>query len=270
MTDLLSIAESVARSAAGLAFERRTEGVEITMTKSTVTDVVTAADADVEQLVLRRIRQLRPDDGILGEEGTSVDGTTGITWVVDPIDGTVNYLYGLDGYAVSIAAVEGPTRVEELRAESWTGLAAAIVAPASGAVYTAAAGKGASLNGQSIRASAADSMASALVATGFGYDPGRRSRQGAAVAQLLPKVRDIRRLGAAALDLAMCGAGRLDAYFEKGIRPWDVAAGLLIAAEAGCVTHIEDAGGELFAAVAAPGIAEELFASLEHIGAAKA
>ena len=271
MTELLTVAESVARQAAELAHRRRTEGVEVAATKSTVADVVTAADREVEQLVLGMLQDLRPQDGILGEEGTSIDGSSGITWVVDPIDGTVNYLYGVGEYAVSIAAVEGPTRITDLRADAWSALAAALVAPVSGSVFTASAGGGARLGGETVRASEATDLSNSLIATGFGYDPGRRSRQGAAVAALLPQVRDIRRLGAAAVDLALCAAGRLDGYFEKGIRPWDVAAGLLIAQEAGCRVSIETAaGGELFAAVAAPGIADELFRMLGDLKAADA
>ena len=270
MTELLKIAEMTARTAAELAHRRRAEGVEVAATKSSLTDVVTAADREVEQLVLGLLHDARPDDGILGEEGSSVDGTSGVTWVVDPIDGTVNYLYGVGEYAVSIAAVEGEERIAELRATEWRALAAAVASPLSGSVFTAAAGLGARLQGAPIRAVESSSLAKALVATGFGYDAGRRSRQGAAVMALLPEIRDIRRMGAAALDIASCAAGRLDAYYEKGVQPWDIAAAMLIAQEAGCATHLSEVDGDLFAAVAAPGIAGQFFEVLERIDAAAA
>lgn len=270
MTELLSIAEQTARKAADLAFQRRSEGVEVAATKSSITDIVTAADQEVERLVLDLLQELRPNDGILGEEGASVEGTSGITWVVDPIDGTVNYLYGVGPYAVSIAAVEGETELDRLKAPEWTALAAAVVGPTTGEAFTAAAGQGASVNGAALRASEADSLGSSLVATGFGYGRERRMRQGSAVAALLPEVRDIRRIGSAALDIASVGAGRIDAYYEKGPKAWDLAAGLLIASEAGCATSVEEVDGELFATVAAPGIAYEFAQIMDRIAAREA
>lgn len=270
MTELLSIAEETARKAADLAFQRRTEGVEVAATKSSITDVVTAADREVEQLVLGMLREQRPDDGILGEEGASVEGTSGITWVVDPIDGTVNYLYGVGPYAVSIAAVEGEQQLDRLHPAEWKALAGAVVDPTSGAVFTAAEGQGAHRNGASIRASDQSSLQHSLVATGFGYGRERRARQAVSFAEIITEIRDIRRIGSAALDIAGCAAGTLDAYFEKGPKAWDLAAGLLIAEEAGCATSVEEVGGDLFAAVAAPGVAAEFFALLKNADAASA
>ena len=267
MHDLLELARTTAVEASDLARMRRAEGVEIADRKSSITDVVTAADREVEQLVLERIRVARPEDGILGEEGTSVEGTSGVTWVVDPIDGTVNYLYGVGEYAVSIAAVEGPTSLDELRPSSWTGLAGAIAAPVSGRLFEAARGAGARANGVPLVHSAPQTLAEALVATGFGYDDQRRMRQGEVVAQLLPRVRDVRRMGAAAIDIASCSAGQVDAYYEKGVRPWDVAAGLLIAEEAGCSTYVSTDATDLFVAVAPPNIAEPFIALLRELGA---
>ena len=267
MHELLEIARTIATEAAELAQRRREAGVEVADRKSSVTDIVTAADREVENLVRDRIRAARPDDGILGEEGTSVEGTSGITWVVDPIDGTVNYLYGIAEYAVSIAAVEGPTSLAELRPSNWTALAAAVCAPRSGRLFAAVRGEGATLNGEPISPSAPASLQETLVATGFGYDQKRRKHQGEVVAKLLPKVRDIRRMGAAAIDIVSCAAGLVDAYYERGVRPWDVAAGLLIAQEAGCTVFISNDHEDLFAAVAAPGVAEPFIDLLRDLKA---
>ena len=270
MTELLSIAKDTAKRAADLAFQRRSEGVEIAATKSSITDVVTAADREVEQLVLGLLHEQRPDDGILGEEGASVEGTSGITWVVDPIDGTVNYLCGVGTYAVSIAAVEGEHRLDRLHPSEWKGLAGVVVDPTSDTVFTGAAGQGAHRNGVSIQASEQTSLQHSLVATGFGYGRERRARQAESFAEIITEVRDIRRIGSAALDLTGCAAGTLDAYFEKGPKAWDLAAGFLIAEEAGCATRVEEVEGELFAAVAAPAIATEFFALLKNADAASA
>lgn len=268
MHELLNLARTTAEEASSLALRRRSEGVEVADRKSSVTDIVTAADREVEQLVLERIHAARPNDGILGEEGTSVEGTSGITWVVDPIDGTVNYLYGVGDFAVSIAAVEGPTPLDELRPSNWSGLAGVVSAPITRRLFEAARGEGATLNGARIEPSAPASLQETLVATGFGYDQSRRKRQGKVVAELLPKVRDIRRMGAAAVDIASCAGGFVDAYYERGVRPWDVAAGLLIAQEAGCTVFVSNDASDLFAAVAAPAIAEEFIGLIRELGAA--
>ena len=192
--------------------------------KSSVTDLVTEIDHAVEALVTDRIGQARPGDAILGEEGADRPGTTGIRWVVDPIDGTTNFVYGMPGYAVSIAAER-----------SCVPLIGVVAVPALGETFTAVAGGGARCNGESIRASSKAELATALIGTGFSYDAGRRASQGTVVAALLPRIRDVRRMGAASVDLCAVACGRLDGYYESGLAPWDWAAGALIAAEAGAI-----------------------------------
>ena len=224
MTDsaaLLALAEDLARRAGALALSMHA-GLGASDTKSSPTDVVTAADRASEALLVEGIRAARPGDGILGEEGASDDGTTGVRWVVDPVDGTVNYLYGLPQWAVSIGVeVEGTTQV------------GVVHDPAKGETWTAVRGSGARLNGTPLRCTAATDLSQALVATGFGYDARRRAAQAALLPTLLPAVRDVRRMGAGALDLCAVAAGRVDAYYEQGLSPWDMSAGLLIATEAG-------------------------------------
>lgn len=255
---LLAIARSIAVEAAHLARQRRQDGVEIAASKSSPEDVVTAADREVEQLVRRRLAQARPDDGFLGEESGSDGGTSGLTWVVDPIDGTVNYLYGIPAYAVSIAVVEG-----DPDPATWTALAGTVVNGATGEVFTASRGGGAERDGAALRASAPSSLALALVGTGFGYDAARRRRQGAVVQQLLGSVRDIRRIGSAALDLCSVATGRLNAYYERGLKPWDLAAGALIAEEAGVrVAGLAGRPADADLLIAAP---EPLFGELEEL-----
>ncbi len=227
-TELLDLARTIALEAAELAARRRREGVEVAATKSSIVDVVTAADREVEELVRRRIAEARPEDAVLGEEGGSTGGTSGLTWVVDPIDGTVNYLYGIPHYAVSIAVVEG-----EPDPLAWTALAGAVVNPATGELFTASRGGGALLDDHPIRVADPVPLERALIGTGFAYDAGMRGRQGAIAARLLPLVRDIRRGGAAALDLSFVAAGRLDAVYERTLSPWDHAAGALVVVEAG-------------------------------------
>ncbi|MFI5928072.1 inositol monophosphatase family protein [Micromonospora sp. NPDC051543] len=224
--ELLAIAIEVARDAAATAYRMRVEGVSVAATKSTVTDVVTAADRAVERQVLDALRRLRPGDAVLGEEyGTTDTGPVapgGVRWIVDPIDGTVNYLYGLPYSAVSLAAeVDG------------TVVAGVVRNVHTGEEWTATAGGGAWRDGVRLSCSGETDLGQALVGTGFGYDAGRRAHQASVVAGLIASVRDIRRLGAAALDLCMVAEGRLDAYFEKGLSAWDQAAGGLVAAEAG-------------------------------------
>jgi myo-inositol-1(or 4)-monophosphatase len=196
----------------------------VSATKSTPTDVVTDADTAAEALIRDRLLAARPDDGLLGEEGGSVAGRSNVVWVVDPIDGTVNYLYGLPEYAVSIAAqVDGATVV------------GVVHHPTSGQTWTAIRGQGAVLDGRSIRESGCDRLDRALIATGFGYDARRRARQADVLRHVLPKVRDIRRAGAASLDLCAVASGLVDGYYERGLAAWDLAAGCLIAEEAGAV-----------------------------------
>ena len=228
IAELAAIAERIARSAGALILDGRRSTVTVAATKSSAVDVVTAMDLASERLLREMLAELRPLDGILGEEGGTSEGSSGITWVVDPIDGTVNYLYGIPNYAVSVAAVAGPADPA-----TWTILAGCVHAPALGATYTAGAGLGAFRDGQAIRVNEPRPLAMSLLGTGFGYTRSRRVAQAEVIARLLPQVRDIRRLGSAALDLCAVAEGRLDLYFERGLKPWDLAAGALIATEAG-------------------------------------
>lgn len=229
-TDLLDLARTIALEAGELAARRRREGVEVAATKSSIVDVVTEADREVEELIRARLAAARPQDAILGEEGGASGGTSGITWVVDPIDGTVNYLYGIPHYAVSIAVVEG-----EPDPRSWETLAGVVLNPAIGELFTASRGGGAYLGEERIRVADAAPLELMLVGTGFAYDAALRGHQGEVVARLLPLVRDIRRYGSASLDLCGVATGRVDAYFERNLKPWDHGAGELIAQEAGAV-----------------------------------
>ncbi len=218
---LLELAVDLARSAGRLALSMRGD-LGQSDTKSSPTDVVTAADRASEALLVDGIRAARPDDAVLGEEGASRAGTTGVRWVIDPIDGTVNYLYGLPQWAVSIGIeIDGVTQ------------AGVVLDPGKDELYTALRGAGAHLDGTRLSCSSATVLAQSLVATGFGYDSRRRAAQGRLLATVLPRVRDIRRLGAGALDLCGVAAGRVDAYYEQGLSPWDMSAGLLVATEAG-------------------------------------
>jgi myo-inositol-1(or 4)-monophosphatase len=225
--ELLEIALVVARQAADTAQRMRAEGVSGVTTKSTATDVVTAADRAVERQAIARLRQLRPQDTVLGEEyGDSgrpgLAGPGAVRWILDPIDGTVNYLYGLPQYAVSLAAeVDGVV------------VAGVVRNAATGEEWTAIRGGGAHRNGRPLRSSTETDLGQAMVATGFGYDPARRAHQAGVLAALIPHVRDIRRFGAASLDLCLAAEGAVDAYYEKGLNLWDHAAGGLIATEAG-------------------------------------
>lgn len=200
--------------------------------KSSATDQVTVMDRQAEQMALAALLCARPDDGVLGEEGTGIPTTSGVTWVVDPLDGTTNYLYRLPNYAVSIAAVVG-----DVVPEAWHVVAGAVVAPALGSQWSARLGGGATKGSASVpdRGAVEVELDQALIATGFGYKPERRASQGRVLSGLLPKVRDIRRMGSAALDLCAVADGTVDAYYERGLGPWDFAAGSLIAAEAGCL-----------------------------------
>jgi myo-inositol-1(or 4)-monophosphatase len=218
---LLALATDLARRAGALALGMR-EGVEELDPKSSPTDVVTAADKAVERLLVDALRTARPDDGLLGEEGASDSGTTGLRWVIDPIDGTVNYLYGIPQWAVSIG-------VEDANGT----LVGVVFDPSKDELWQAVRGEGSTLNGRPLRCSTASSLAQSLVATGFGYDERRRAVQAVVLIDVLPNVRDIRRAGAGSLDLCSVAAGRVDAYYEQGLSPWDLSAGTLIATEAG-------------------------------------
>jgi len=221
---LLALAVDLARRAGALALSMHS-GLDGHDTKSTPTDVVTEADRACEALLVDGIRAARPDDAVLGEEGASRAGTTGVEWVVDPIDGTVNYLYGLPQWAVSIGV--------EVDGQALVGV---VFDPAKDELWTAVRGGGASLNGTRLRCSAVQDLSQTLVATGFSYDARRRSVQAQNLARVLPAVRDLRRLGAGSLDLCGVAAGRVDAYYEQGLNPWDMSAGVLIASEAGART----------------------------------
>jgi myo-inositol-1(or 4)-monophosphatase len=220
--DLLKLAVEVAAEAAQLIVERRRGTITVADTKSTATDIVTAVDRESEELIRARVLQARPDDSFLGEEGDDVTGSSGVRWVVDPIDGTVNYLYDIPTYAVSIAIEDAGQTV-----------AGVVVDAPKGEVFTATLGGGAFLDGKPIRVSDCDDLAKALVGTGFGYDATRRAVQAEVVQQLIAKVRDIRRIGVGAIDLCYVACGRLDAVYERGLNPWDYGAGALIASEAG-------------------------------------
>lgn len=199
-------------------------------TKSSATDLVTEADRSTEALIVESIRNSRPDDAILGEESGRHTGSSGVTWIVDPIDGTTNFAYGLAGFDISIAAVVDARPV-----------AGVVIDPMRHETFRATLGGGATCNGDAIHARSTVELSHALIGTGFSYRPERRQAQGEVLAQVIAHVRDIRRLGAAALDLCYVAAGRLDAYFESGLQAWDLAAGGLIASEAGCrVTGLDD------------------------------
>lgn len=229
--ELAELAGRLARSAGAMVRAGRARGLAEVTTKSTATDMVTEYDRRAERFIVEAILAERPDDGVLGEEGSQRSGSSGITWLVDPIDGTTNYLYGLAGYAVSIAAAD----------EQGT-LVGAVHLPATDELFTARRGGGAELDGRPLRPSDTRTLATALVGTGFSYRPDRRVHQARRIAELIGQVRDIRRTGAAAADLCYVAAGRLDVYFEEHLQPWDLAAGELIAREAGCRTGTFDGG----------------------------
>jgi myo-inositol-1(or 4)-monophosphatase len=219
---LRDLALETAREAAALVTRLRREGVQVAGTKSSPIDIVTEADRACERLVHERLLGARPDDGMVGEEGSDDRGSTGVVWIVDPIDGTVNYLYGLPHHAVSIAAeVDGEV------------VAGVVLAPVLGLEYVATVGGGATCNGAPIRPRPVPPLSERLIGTGFNYEQPARTRQAGYVAQMLPRIRDIRRLGSAALDICAVAAGNLDGYVEEGAHIWDHAAAGLIVAEAG-------------------------------------
>lgn len=259
--ELLEIARGVAVEAGELIRRRRAEGVQVAASKSAKEDVVTFADRESEEFIRGRLATLRPGDGFLGEEsaGSYTPGSTGVVWVVDPIDGTVNYLYDLPAYAVSIAAVRVPEGAEPDPA-TWAPLVGCVVNPVLGEVYTAAVGRGAHLGDRRLAVNTDVELSQALVGTGFAYDAELRVKQGEFIRGLVYHVRDIRRAGSAALDLCSLAAGRLDAYAERGLNAWDYAAGALIAREAGAVVGgFEGAPeGTLMTFGASPALAAEL------------
>lgn len=232
LSELGDLARRAAVSAGDLVRERRPERVGVEATKSSPTDVVTAMDRASEALIREAIAAERPDDAVLGEEyGASGPSPTGLTWVVDPIDGTVNYLYGLPAYAVSVAVVAGDPTTDG----AWTTVAGCVHNPVTGQVWTATLGGGAWAGERRLALGEGPPLSAALVATGFGYDAGRRAGQARVLADVLPAVRDIRRLGACAIDLCLVAEGVVDAYYERGVHAWDMAAGRLVVTEAGGV-----------------------------------
>ncbi|OBH00141.1 MULTISPECIES: inositol monophosphatase family protein [unclassified Mycobacterium] len=274
---LRTVAETLATEAAAFVRRRRAEvfggaaagsklsGDGAVWSKSTPTDPVTVVDTETERLLRDRLAELRPGDPILGEEGGGPADPAGtaadaVTWVLDPIDGTVNFVYGIPAYAVSIGVqVDGVS------------VAGAVADVVGERVYSAATGLGAHVIDQEgvrpLRCATVDDLSMALLGTGFGYARQRRAAQADLLARLLPMVRDVRRIGSAALDLCMVAAGRLDAFYEHGLQPWDCAAGALIAAEAGARVCLPPPGtdGAGLVLAAAPGIADELLAALDEI-----
>jgi len=259
--ELLTIAVRLAEEAGAMVRGRRdaVARMSVAATKSTPTDVVTESDTAAEALIRAGLGESRPDDGVLGEEDGATSGTSGVVWVVDPIDGTVNYLYGIPHYAVSIAAQYAGTVV-----------AGAVHNPMSGETFTATRGGGAFLGDGRLSASGATTLAEALVGTGFGYDSRRRALQARVLLEVAPIVRDIRRFGVASLDLCAVAAGRIDAYYERGLKPWDLAAGGLIAEEAGAVVSglSGQPAGEAMTVAATRGVHGSLVALLERLHAA--
>lgn len=276
---LRSVAEHLASEAAAFVRRRRVEvfgtgafgstvdsGLEdgcAVRTKSTPTDPVTVVDTETERLLRDRLAEMRPGERVLGEEegGPAADQDGQLTWVLDPIDGTVNFLYGIEAYAVSVGVQRDGASV-----------AGAVADVAAGALYSAALGQGSRLLRDGVvselRCSALTRLSEALVGTGFAYQPERRKRQGQVVASLLPEVRDLRRIGSCALDLCMVAAGRLDAYYEDGVKVWDWAAGALIAAEAGALVQPpRSADGAGLLVAAAPGISTAFDDALARCGA---
>lgn len=237
---LLELAVDLARSAADLHALGRRSALSV-QTKSSPTDLVSQVDRACEELIVARLSEARPRDAVLAEEGTLTDGDSGVRWIIDPLDGTTNYVYGYPAYAVSIAVeIDGRTRVGVVHDSS------------RGRLYEAVEGRGALCDGQRLSVSGHTHLATALIGTGFSYDRTHRGRQGDAVAQVLRHVRDIRRMGSAALDLCLVAAGHLDAYWELDLSPWDYAAGALIAREAGAeVSFAHPAHGRGPAIVAA-------------------
>ncbi len=241
------MADEIASMVGAAVIERRGAGFDWT-TKSSTTDVVTEIDTWAEDEIVRRILEKRPNDGLVGEEGASTPGTTGVVWVIDPIDGTTNFLYDIPGYSVSIGVqIEGTT------------VAGAVFDPVRSELFSAAATNGATRNGQHITASTATELSTALIATGFSYHAEMRRKQSVILGTILPAVRDIRRMGGAALDLCAVACGRADAYYERGLSPWDSAAGALIATEAGAIVDDRE-----LTWASAPGLADAFHSLLER------
>lgn len=264
-SDLRTLACRLAVDAGTMAAEGRRADIESdggrgafgASTKSSATDVVTRHDRAAEAVIVAGLVAARPDDAVIGEEGTDRAGSSGVSWYIDPIDGTSNFYYGLPMWSTSVAAVDADG-----------GLAGAVYIPSTGELFSAARGEGATRNDVPIAASAETDIALALVGTGFGYSPDARRRQAALLASIAPHIRDVRRMGSAAIDLAYTAAGFLDAYWEEGLNRWDMAAGELIAVEAGCRSG-DFAGGAPSPAqllVSGPGVFDAMVGLLRDTG----
>ncbi|MBF4574518.1 inositol monophosphatase [Herbiconiux sp. VKM Ac-1786] len=252
--ELLDIARAVAREAGALAATMRSAGISVASTKSSQLDIVTQADTAVETLIRERLLEARPGDAILGEEGGEIGAGSEITWIVDPIDGTVNYLYGSTYYAVSIAATISDEQGDR------TSIAGCVFAPALALEYTAAVGEPARLNGDVLQVNTGVPLDKALVSTGIPYDLSKRPRVLQDVTTLMPLIRDFRLVGAAALEICGVAEGRTDGHFQRGLPIWDYAAATLIARQAGAqirITQTDSASAELLI-VASPELADEL------------
>ncbi|MEU6081655.1 inositol monophosphatase family protein [Streptomyces sp. NPDC047108] len=256
--ELLDLALEAARRAGALLSGSRPADLGVAATKSSAIDVVTEMDIASEKLITGYLSAARPDDGFLGEEGSSTEGSSGVRWVIDPIDGTVNYLYGLPSWAVSIAAeIDGETAV------------GVVEIPSRGETFSAVLGGGARLGDRLLEARPSPPLDQALIGTGFGYVVERKLGQAEVVRRILPQVRDIRRGGSAAIDLCDVACGRLDGYYERGLNPWDYAAGELIAREAGARTGGRPgvALSTELAVAASPGLFDTLQRTLDELGA---
>jgi myo-inositol-1(or 4)-monophosphatase len=256
---LLDLAVQAADRAVAILVDGRRRALATARAKSTSTDMVSELDHAAEALIREVLLGARPDDGFLGEETGASPGSSGTTWVVDPLDGTTDYLYDHPGWNVSIAATDADGAV-----------AAVVAIPHLGETFTATRGGGARRNGEPVTCSVLDDLPGALCATGFAYDPERRRRQAEVLTAVLPRVRDIRRMGAAAADLCSVACGRVDAYWERGLGPWDAAAGALVAREAGATVWGDDLAPGTFVLAAAPGIFTALRDLLVDSGAALA
>ena len=247
--ELLELARKVGHDAGALLMERP-PAFEIE-SKSTAIDIATQMDKKAEKFIMESLLAARPDDGIIGEEGSSVESKSGITWVIDPLDGTVNYFYGLPGWNVSIAAKDKDGSVVGV-----------VTAPTINSTWWAIRGGGAFYNGHQIHCNDPIALDRALIATGFQYDVAHRTTQMTDLAKLVPLVRDLRRNGAAAVDLCHVAMGALDGYYEAGLKEWDWAAGALVATEAGATFKHYGQGPMRISMAAGPSLHSQLEAHL--------
>lgn len=238
--DLRDLAVRIAHEVGAVALAGRKAGLTEVSTKSTSTDMVTEYDRLTEVSIVATLRRERPDDSIVGEEGSGFHGTSGITWFIDPIDGTTNFLYDLPTWTVSIGAHDADGE-----------FVGVVFSPPLQETYTAIRGDGAFLNGEPIHCNTIDDISKALIATGFNYSPENRVVQAKRLPHFISQIRDVRRLGSASLDLCFVASGRYDAYYEEHLFPWDLAAGTLIAREAGCTLGSIDGQGQIPSAILA-------------------